>query len=129
MRDPSAVCWSNFKQHFTSDNLGYTCDLNDVVAYYRLYENLMQFWSERYQEQIFTLDYEKLVTNQESETRKLIDYLDLGWDERCLEPEKNERSVRTASQEQVRKKVYSGSQQQWRKFEPFMNGAFDTLGS
>ncbi len=128
-RDPAAVCWSNFNHLFTSNDLGYSHDLDDVVQYYKLYDDLMQFWSERYGEKIYTLDYEKLVTNQESETRKLIDYLGLGWDERCLEPEKNERSVRTASQEQVRKKVYSGSQQQWRKFEPFMNGAFDTLGS
>ena len=54
-------------------------------------------------------------------------YLELQWEHGCLSPQSNQRSVRTASNQQVRKKVYQGSSQQWRKFEPYLNGAFDQL--
>jgi len=73
------------------------------------------------------LDYEKLTNSQELETKKLIHYLDLDWQDECLSPHMNTRAVKTASQQQVRKKVYQGSSQKWLKYEPFLNGAFDGL--
>ena len=65
--------------------------------------------------------------NQEPETRRLIEYLELNWEDACLAPQKNERSVKTASQQQIRQKVYQGSSQAWRKYEPFLDGVFDEL--
>jgi hypothetical protein len=53
--------------------------------------------------------------------------LGLKWEDACLAPQNNKRSVRTASQQQVRQKVYKGSSQAWRKYEPFLGGAFDEL--
>lgn len=126
-RNPAAVCWANYKQYFVSKNLGYCYALDDVISYHHLYENLMEFWDNSLKERIFNLDYESLVENQESETRQLIDYLGLDWDEKCLSPQNNKRRVTTASNIQVRKKIYQGSSQQWKKYEPFINGAFDDL--
>ena len=63
--------------------------------------------------------------DQENVTRSLIDYLGLDWDEKCLTPQNNQRNIKTASDIQVRKKVYQGSSQQWKKYEPFLNGAFN----
>ena len=126
-RDPRATCWSNFKQLFASENLEYCYDLEDVVSYYKLYNDLMKFWQSSYSNKIYNLDYEKLTTNQNYETRKLIEYLNLGWEEACLAPHRNKRSVRTASQQQVRQKVYQGSSEAWRKYEPFLDGAFESL--
>ena len=68
-----------------------------------------------------------LTINQDDETRKLIQYLELKWEDECLSPQHNKRNVRTVSQQQVRHKVYKGSSQQWRKFEPYLNGVFDQL--
>ena len=87
----------------------------------------MKFWQSSYSSKIYNLDYEKLTTNQNYETRKLIEHLDLEWEETCLEPHRNKRSVRTASQQQVRQKVYQGSSEAWRKYEPFLDGAFESL--
>ena len=128
-RDPAATCWSNFKQYFPAKGLGYCYDLNDVVAYYDLYIDLMRCWESHYNSRIYNLDYEKLTIDQENETRKLIKHLDLNWEDACLSPQKNKRSVRTASQQQVRQKVYTGSSDAWRKYEPYLNGAFDSLVS
>jgi tetratricopeptide (TPR) repeat protein len=126
-RDPAATCWSNYKQHFTSKGFGYSYDLDDIVRYFGLYKDLMQFWLSHYGDRIYNLNYDNLTINQDDETRRLIQYLELEWENDCLSPQHNKRSVRTASQQQVRQKVYQGSSQQWRKFEPYLNGVFDQL--
>ena len=126
-RNPAAVCWANYKQYFMSKSIGYCYAIDDVVSYYRLYENLMEFWTNTLSNRIYNLDYEQLTVNQESETRQLIDYLGLDWEENCLSPQSNTRSVATASNLQVRQKVYKGSSEQWKKYQPFLNGALDGL--
>ncbi len=68
---------------------------------------------------IYTLDYERLTVNQEDETHKLITYLDLEWDNECLFPQNNRRRVASASNVQVREKLYQGSSQQWKHYKPF----------
>jgi len=126
-RDPVATCWSNYKNYFSDKDLGYCYDLDDIVTYFGLYTDLMQFWLGHYGDRIYNLNYDNLTINQDDETRKLIEYLELEWENDCLSPQHNKRSVRTVSQQQVRQKVYQGSSQQWRKFEPYLNGAFDQL--
>ena len=126
-RDPAATCWSNYKHYFIDKELGYCYDLDDTVKYFGLYTDLMQFWLGHYGDRIYNLNYDNLTINQDDETRKLIEYLELEWENDCLSPQHNKRSVRTVSQQQVRQKVYQGSSQQWRKFEPYLNGAFDQL--
>ena len=102
-------------------------ELRNQLQNHKLYENLMDFWANTLSKRIYNLDYEQLTVNQESETRQLIDYLDLDWDEKCLSPQNNKRNVATASNVQIRKKVYRGSSEQWKKYQPFLNGAFDSL--
>ena len=128
-RNASATCWSNYKHYFPSDSLGYCYDLKDVVEYYNLYTDMMKFWQSDYGDRIYHFNYENLVTDQEKETKDLIKHLNLDWEDACLSPQKNSRSVKTASQQQVREKVYKGSSEVWRKYEPFLNGAFDSLHS
>tara|TARA_B100000989_G_scaffold287026_1_gene256243 strand:- start:713 stop:3001 length:2289 start_codon:yes stop_codon:yes gene_type:complete len=126
-RNPAAVCWANYKQYFESKNIGYCYAIDDVVSYHKLYENLMDFWTSTLGKKIYTLNYELLTINQESETRQLIEYLGLDWDEKVLSPQNNTRRVATASNVQVRKKIYHGSSEQWKKYQPFLNGALDSL--
>ena len=126
-RDAIATCWSNYKHYFALKGLGYSYDLKDVVAYYDLYTDLMKCWQSQYSDRIYNLDYDKLTVDQEDETRQLINYIGLKWEGACLSPHENKRSVRTASQQQVRKRVYQGGSQAWRKYESFLDGAFDSL--
>ena len=126
-RNPAAVCWANFKILFPKSGLGYCYSIEDTVTYHGLYKNLMEHWRKVFDKRIYDLDYELLVQNQENETRKVIDYLELNWDERCLSPHENNNNVATGSSIQVREKVYKGSSKQWLKYEPFLNGAFDSL--
>ena len=126
-RNPAAVCWANYKQYFVSSSIGYCYAINDVISYHKLYENLMEFWIKRLSNRIYKLDYELLTVNQDSETRRLIEYLGLAWDENCLSPQNNARSVATASNTQVRQKVYQNSSEQWKRYQPFLDGALDDL--
>ena len=126
-RNPAAVCWANYKQYFISKNMGFCYALDDIISYYRLYENLMEFWGSSLSKRIYHLDYELLTVNQKDETQKLIDYLGLDWNEECLSPQNNTRSVTTVSNIQVREKVYQGSSQQWKKYKPFLNSMLDFL--
>ena len=126
-RDPAATCWSNFKHYFDVKGLGYSYDLKDTVNYFKIYQDLMEFWDQQYSDQIYHLDYDKLTLEQEPETRKLIQHLGLDWEDNCLSPQENKRSVKTASQQQVRQKIYTGSSQAWRKYKPFLDGIFDQL--
>lgn len=126
-RDPGAVCWSNFHLSFGSNGLGYSYDLDDVVEYFGMYQDIVGLWNDVFGDRIYNLDYELLTSDQENQTRKLVEFLEIGWDDACLSPEKNERKVVTASHSQVKKSVYKGSSQKWRRFEPYLDGAFDNL--
>ncbi len=118
-RDARANCWSIFNHYFSSTGMGFAYDPDDIVQYYQMYKDLMDFWMDRFGDRIVTLDYEALVADQEKTTRNLIKDLSLTWDDNCLTPERADHMVRTASAQQVRKQVYAGSSQTWRAFEPF----------
>jgi len=126
-RDPAAVCWANYKQLFRSKDLGYSYSIDDIIEYHRLYEDLMRFWKTLFKDKIYEIDYESLTTNHEVEIKKLITYLELNWEEGCLSPEKNKRSVSTASNIQIRNKIFKGSSEKWKKYKPFLNGVLDNL--
>ena len=77
-------------------------------------------------ETLLDVQYEELVTDQERVTREISDFCGLVWDEACLRPEANERSVKTPSVWQVRQPIYKTSTARWKKFEPWL-GAFAEL--
>jgi hypothetical protein len=119
------VCWANYRQYFVKDELNYCYDLEDILHYHQLYQDLMKYWHQTLPNRIYDLNYEALTEHQKEETRKLIGHLALGWDDACLSPQDNDRSVATASNLQVRKKVYQGSSELWKRYKPYLNGALD----
>ena len=106
-----------FRNYFGGGGHGYAYDLVDVAEYYNLYKDLMGFWQETFPNQIYNLNYEALTENQEEESRRLLEYCGIDWEQQCLAFHKTRRSVRTLSSQQVRKKMYAGSSQAWRKYE------------
>ena len=128
-RDPAAVCWANYTQYFTNDSLGYCYSLDDVLHYHHLYQDLMQYWHQLIPNRIYDLDYKLLTENQEEETRNLVGHLGLEWDDACLYPQDNKRAVATASNVQVRHKVYQGSSEKWKRYRPYLDGALDHFSS
>jgi len=127
-RDPRATCWSNFKHYFPSPGIGYAYDMEDLAAFYKLYTDLMSFWRERFPNKIYDICYEDLTENQQEETRKLLEYCDLDWEERCLNFHQTGRAVRTASAAQVRQKIYTGSSEAWKRYEAYLQPLIKALG-
>ena len=115
-RNPMAICWSNYKNSFASKSLGFSYDLKDLGKFYNFYENLINFWKNRYPNEIYSLNYQKLVEGKNDEIKKLIEYCELDWEDNCLFPEKNKKNVSTASLSQVRSPIYKSSVKNWEKF-------------
>jgi tetratricopeptide (TPR) repeat protein len=126
-RDARATCWSNYTCSFIEEANGYSNNFDDLVHFYNLYRDLMDFWHEQYPNQIYDLCYEDLTNNQEEETKKLLDYCELDWDENCLTFHKNKRAVKTASLLQVREKMYQGSSEVWKKYEAHIQPLIEGL--
>ncbi len=124
-----ASCWSIFKHYFSDLGNGYACDLEDVAEYYSSYMDLMKFWEERFPGAIYNLSYERLTEDQEAETRKLLAYLDLDFEQSCIDFHETRRAVATISSIQVRRKLYKGSSEEWRKYEKFLGPLVDRLGT
>ncbi len=115
-REPMDTCFSIFKNFFSHGH-EYAYNLDELGRYYRLYEELMRHWAEVLPDAFYNLNYENLVSNQESGTRQLLDYCDLPWDINCLAFHKTKRNVKTASNAQVRQPIYDSSVKLWKRFE------------
>jgi len=126
-RSPHATCWSLFRNSFEDGSLEYSYDMGEIVDYYNLYDKLMSSWSELLGSRIYHLSYEKLVESQFKETKMLLDYCKLDFDPLCLYPEKNSRIVLTAANQQIRKAVYSGSSDEWKKYKDLIGAQFNDL--
>ena len=87
----------------------------------------MNFWKNEKKYKLYDLKYEKLIGDQENQTKYLIKHLGLKWESECLSPHKNEREIYTASVNQVRNKVYKGSSRAWQKYKPFIDDRFNVL--
>ena len=115
-RDPMDVCWSNYKNFFSSKKLNFTNKFENLAKYYSFYIDLMDFWSKQFKDKIYHLDYEKIVNNSEDEIKKIINYCGIDWDENCLTFYKNKKSVSTASLAQVRSPIYKSSIKKWENY-------------
>ena len=127
-RDPMATCWSIYKHYFPVAAHEYAYDLEDLAAHYKVYLDWMALWRERFPDRLYELVYEDLTENQEAETRKLLDYCGLEWEEACLDFHKTERAMRTTSSVQVRRDLYQGSSEAWKNYEGHLQTLVDGLG-
>ncbi len=116
VRDPMDNCYSIFKNDFAGKHK-YAYDLNELGQYYNLYLDLMDHWRKIIPEFIYDIRYEELVFDQEVQTRKLLNFCNLPWENSCLSFYKTKRRVATASATQVRRPIYSDSIQLWNKYE------------
>ncbi|MFO1465748.1 MAG: sulfotransferase [Steroidobacteraceae bacterium] len=126
-REPMACCFSNFKQLFASGQ-EFTYSLDDIANYYRMYVSLMQHWDAVLPGRVLRVQHEDVVADLEGSVRRILEYCRLPFEPECLEFHKNERSVRTASSEQVRRPIFKEGLDQWRNFEPWLGPLRQALG-
>jgi tetratricopeptide (TPR) repeat protein len=114
-RDPRDTCFSIYGLDFAGDHT-YAYNQTNLGRYYRQYERMMDHWRHTVPDSILEVRYEDIIADQEAETRRLLDFCGLDWDESCLAFHKTDRAVRTWSYRQVRQPIYKSSVARWRKF-------------
>jgi Flp pilus assembly protein TadD len=119
-RDPIDTCLSCYFQPFSAA-LNFTMDLSDLAHYYREHQRLMAHWRAVLPAgAILDVPYAELVADQEGWTRKILDFIGLEWDQRCLDFHSTTRPVVTASYWQVRQRIYNDSVQRWHHYRNFI---------
>jgi len=118
MRNPMDSCFSCYSRLFHKDNLAYSYDLHALGRYCNRYLSLMEHWHAVLPAgTILDCRYEEMVEHTEVQARRVLEYIGLPWDERCLDFHKNKRRVKTASQSQVQKPIYKSSVERWKNYE------------
>jgi len=114
-RHPLDTCLSCYKQLFARGQ-PFTYDLLELGEYYLQYERLMAHWHALMPGRVLYVHYEDMVADQAGQTRRLLEYCGLPWDDACLRYYQTERAIRTASSEQVRQPIYESSVGIWRNY-------------
>jgi tetratricopeptide (TPR) repeat protein len=125
-RHPMASCYAMFKTLF-KDGYPFSYDLEDVARYYVGYRRLMDHWRTSMPGVIYDISYERLVRDQENESRQLLAACGLEWEDGCLEFHRNPTVTTTASASQVRRPIYESSLKQWRHYESQLAGLRNQL--
>lgn len=127
-RHPLASCFSNFKQHFAMGQL-FSYGLENIGRFYRDYVELMAHYDAVLPGRVHRVFYERMVEDTETEVRRLLDYCGLPFEEGCLRFHENQRVVRTASSEQVRRPIYKDGVDHWRHYERWLDPLKLALGT
>jgi tetratricopeptide (TPR) repeat protein len=126
-RDPMACCFSNFKQLFASGQQ-FTYSIEDIARYYRMYLDLMTHWENALPGKILRVEHESVVEDLETNVRRILDFCELEFEPGCMEFHKTERTVHSASSEQVRRPINREGVDQWRHYEPWLGPLKGALG-
>jgi tetratricopeptide (TPR) repeat protein len=126
-RHPLDSCFGSFKQHFAHGQT-FSYDLVEIGEYFLEYRRMMRHWEEVLPGRVLEVRYEDMVRDQEGQTRRLLAYCGLPWEDACLRFYETERAVRTASSEQVRQPIYSSSVNHWRHFREELAPLIEILG-
>jgi cytochrome c-type biogenesis protein CcmH/NrfG len=127
-RHPLGCCFSCFKQHFARGQW-FTYGLEDLGRYYRDYVALMAHCDEALPGRVGRVFYETLVADPQTEVRRLLEHCGLPFEPACLKFYENERAVRTASSEQVRRPIFREAVEHWRHYEPWLEPLKQALGN
>lgn len=127
-RNPIDTCLSCYFKNF-ANGAAFTMDLTSLTQYYTEHLRLIEHWREALPQNVFLeVPYEALIENQEQWSRKIIEFIGLQWDPRVLEFHQTNRVVRTASNWQVRERLYTRSIERWKAYRRFI-GPLLTLGA
>lgn len=126
-RHPIDTCVSCFTKLF-NEGQGFSYNLNTLGRFYRAYEELMAHWRAILPEtDILDLQYERLIDDFEAQTRRILDYCGLDWEDAVRRFHENQRGVATASVMQVRQPLYKSSVQRWRRYEKHLDPLFNAM--
>jgi hypothetical protein len=119
-RAPMDCCFSGFKQLF-AEGQEFTYGLHEVGRYYANYVDLMDHWDAVLPGKVLRVQHEDVLDDLEGQTRRVLEFIGVPFEQACLDFHKTERAVRTASSEQVRQPINRKGQDAWKPFEPWLD--------
>lgn len=125
-RQPVDNCLSIYFQFF-NDSHRYATRLSNIAHHYAGHRRMMNTWKKQLPDSIIELSYENLVKNTQHEVTRILGFLGLEWQNRCLQHDKNRRHVLTASQQQVNKPIYEESIERWKNYKPYISSLLSEL--
>ena len=125
-RSPKDNCLSLYKNVFDM-NINWSYDQKDLLNFYLNYQSLMKFWTEKIPNFIHDIEYENLINNPKLETKNLLKFCDLKWEDDCLNYFNNKRAIKTVSAPQARKPIYKSSLNSSNNFEIYLKQLFSGL--
>jgi tetratricopeptide (TPR) repeat protein len=125
-RHPLDSCLGSYKQLFFKGQ-SFTYEQFELGHYYLQYRRIMDHWNDVLPGKVLEVNYEDMVTDQENQTRRILDYCGLPWEDQCLRFYETERAINTASSEQVRQPIYTKALNFWRNYEPYLGELIEVL--
>jgi len=126
-RDARDTCFSCYSKLFRS-GLNFAYELGELGRYYQAYDRLMAHWHGLLPaDRLLDIQYETLVADFEHEAKRIVAFCGLEWDAACLRFYENKRAVRTLSEFQVRRPLFSDSIGRWRPYQPWLRPLLDAL--
>lgn len=125
-RKPLDTIWGNYRQLF-GDGIRFSYDLKHLANYYLRYDKLMNHWLSLYPAHILNVEYELLVNDTEPQIRRMLDFLELDFESKCLDFHRTERVVHTISNEQVKQPIFKSGIGRWRHYEFALNEVMNIL--
>jgi tetratricopeptide (TPR) repeat protein len=126
-REPMACCFGNLKQLYARGQ-EFAYSVEDIARYYRTYLELMEHWDAVLPDRVLRVQHENVVDDLEGSVRRILDFCELPFEPACLEFHRTERSIRTASSEQVRQPIFRDGLDQWKHYEPWLGSLKEALG-
>jgi hypothetical protein len=125
-RHPLDCGWSCFRSQFPGMNFAFR--LADIGQDYANYVRLMDHFDRVLPGRVYRLIYERLIADPRAELTRLLDYLEIPFEDSCLRFHENRRAVMTQSSEQVRQPLYKSGMAQWVPYEPWLGPLKAALG-
>jgi tetratricopeptide (TPR) repeat protein len=127
-RDPMDTCLSIFMNDLVPAQHPYASRLEDIGRFYRAYDRIMARWREVAGGAMLEVDYEAVVADQENVSRRIIEFIGLDWDDRCLRFHEARRDVTTLSYDQVRRPIYHSAVARHVRYAAHLGPLRDALG-
>ena len=125
-RYPLDCCFSMFKQLFAQGQ-EFTYGLAEAGNYYNSYVKLMNHWNKVLPNKILRVNNEDIIDDLEGQVKRMLDFLELPFEESCIKFYETDRSVRTASSEQVRKPINKSGMDRWKPYAKNLKTLVDNL--
>ena len=120
-RSPQAVCWSQYKTSFGASGQDYSYDLDMIVDYYKMYCDMMSFWTTLYSDNIIHIKYEDMVDAPKTILPPVVERLGFEWKDEYLDYHTKNQVIKTASKDQANKPIYKGSSEEWLNYEAYLD--------